>query len=124
MARLGDEPLQKPFAIAEGGDSLAAAFQHFVFQFLRPKDRTHSAPTAAPGRLQHQGITDIVRHLGDRSHIIRQDVRRRHDWNARRDCGVAGRGFVAQKAHGFRLGADESDARRLTSIDEIGVFGQ
>ena len=117
-----DHLLEIALAIAEGGLRLAAAFQHLGGEFVGPGDRAHAAPATAPAGLQHQRIAD-GRCLACRvGHVVAQHLGRRDHRNARRHGDAPGTGLVAQRPHGFRLGADEGDAGCGAGLNEVGVF--
>ena len=124
MARAGDELLEIAFAVAERGLRLAPSFQHLLLELVLGRDRAHAPPAAAPGRLEHQRIANLGGLLADRVHIVAQNVRRRHDRNARRDGHLPRAGLVAELPHRLGLGADEGDAGGGAGIHEVGVLRQ
>ncbi len=124
VAGADDHLFQIAFAIAKGRFGLATAFQNLFFQFIRPLDRAHAAPTAAPAGFQHQGVSDLGRLSTDRVHVVAQNLGGRDDGHARLDCDAPGAGLVTKRAHGGGFRANESDAVCFASVHEIGVFRQ
>ena len=124
VAGAQDHLFQIALAVAKGGLGLAAAFQHLFFQLVGAVDRTHAPTTAAPGRFQHQRIADLGSLGADRVHIGAQHFGRRDHRHTGLDRHTPRAGLVAKGAHGFGLGTDKGDARRVAGIDEIGVFRQ
>ena len=124
VAGADDHLFEVALAVAKGRLRLAPAFQNLFLQFLRTVDRAHPASAAAPGRLQHQGIADLLGLLGDGLEIVAQNLCRRDDRHARLDGDPPGRGLVAKRAHRLGPRPDEGDARRVAGVDEIRVLGQ
>ena len=124
MARAQDHLFQIALAIAKGRLGLAAPFEDFILKLVRPVDRTHAAPAAAPRRLEHQGISNGCGLGADGIHILAQHFGR---GDHRHTCGnrhAARRRFVAQGTHCRGFGANECDAFALARVDQFGVFGQ
>ena len=64
MARPLDQLFQIDLVLAEGGLGFSASRLDLALQFLRRADHPHATPTAAPGGLQHDGITNLLSQAG------------------------------------------------------------
>jgi hypothetical protein len=110
VARPADQLLQEDLVVAEGGLGLAAAGLDLLVQIAGALDHPHAPAAAAPARLEHQRIADL---LGD----ARGRVRIAGQGRACGDHGNAGPGrqrpgldLAAQLPHDLGRRADESDA--------------
>ena len=124
VAGVQDQLLQVALAVAEGVDRLATAFEHLVLEFGRFHDRPHPAPAAAPARLEHERIADLVGHPAHLCHVVGQHFGRGHHRHAGPHRHLARAGLVAEQPHGLGLRADEGDAGLGAGVDQVGVLRQ
>ncbi len=122
VPRALDHLFQIALAVAEGGFRLAPALADLGLQLVLGQDRAHPPPAAAPGRLQHQGVTHRLGLGLDGGKVIAQHLGRGDDRHARRHRHAARAGLVAQGAHGFGARPDKGDPGPVAGIDEIGVL--
>ncbi len=120
----GDHLFKIALAVSKGGLGLAPAFQHLVLQLLGAFDRAHAATAAPPGRLEHQGIADLLGLLRDLVEIVAQNLGGGNHRHTGLNRHLAGAGLVTKGAHGFGLGTDKGDAGGSAGVHEIGVFRQ
>ncbi len=84
----------------------------------------HTAPAAAPARLQHHRIADLGCEPRSRSIVVRQRRRRRHHRHAGRNRQLARAHLVAEPTHDLRRRTDEDHARRGAGFGELRVLGE
>ena len=119
MARAAHQLFEIDLILAEGVLGLALGAQHGVDELVLALDRSHAAPAAAPGGLEHDRIADLGGEALDLLRVVRQRRRRRHDRRAEGDRDVARRDLVAEIAHRLRRRADEDDAGRGAGLGEF-----
>ena len=124
MAGAQDHLLQIALAIAECCLGLAAALADLILKLALVFDGAHATPAAAPGRLEHQGIADLLGLLADVLDVIAQNFGRGDDGHARLDGHAPRACLVAKRAHGFGTRADKGDPRRVASIYKGRIFRQ
>ena len=124
VARLLDVFLDQDIRVAKGGLCLASRTGEGIGEIARLLDQAHAFAAATRNRLDQDGITDVPG--GTRQTVIAliRTVIARHDRHAGLFHQRLGGVFQTHGADRSGRGADESQARRLDRVDEIGIFGE
>ena len=122
---VSNQLFQIDLAIAECRLRLTAGGPDAVQDIGLVVDHAHAAPAAAPGRLDHHRVADVVRLALDIAGIVKgQGIGCGHD----RDAGLfgqrAGGNLGAQLPHRVARGTDKINPRGAARVGKIGIFGQ
>ncbi len=124
MARLLDKLLDEDTVVAEAGTGLVLGRAEALVHFVGRIGDAHPLAPAAGGRLDHDGIADVVgnpdrfRYIGDGVHMAR------HGADARRVGELLGLDLVAHRRDRAGRWADEGDAFSLEGAREVGILRQ
>ncbi len=124
VAGIAHQLLEVHLVVAERGLRLPAGHFDLAVQLALVLDDAHAPAAAAPARLQHHRIADLVRHPGDLGRVVRQRLGGGHYGHVRGLGDGAGLHLVAEPAHHVGLRADEGDAGRGAGLGEVRVLGQ
>ena len=122
VAGARDHPLEIALAVAERRERLAAALERLLLELVGAVDPPHAAAAPAPGRLEHQRVSDLLRLAADLVHVVAEDPGGGDHRNPGLDRHLAGAGLVSEHAHGLGPRADEGDAVGLAGLGEVGIL--
>ena len=116
--------LDEDLVVAEGLLGLVDGLLELTVHVGLAVDDAHTAAAAAVGRLEHDGIADL---LGDGLRLLgglHGVVHAGDDGHTGGDGDLLGGDLVAHGVHAGHGRPDEGDAVLLTGLDEAGVLGQ
>ena len=101
MPCLLDQLLEIDLVLAEGSLRLALCLRHIAQQRIGIADHAHAAPAAAPRRLQHHRVADLLGERFPAIGIVGERIGRGHDRHAGGDGKIARRHLIAELSHRF-----------------------